>query len=212
MELEQAQLIAHCVDRNGLDAAALLQSLSDRRHADIERLLVQVLLQEAEVGRVAVQAHELDAPTGWGAVLHRRRDGKSQVVYSFAIRDAATETALPILGLLLTVLAATPWVPWVQGAAVVKTLWGKLVRLRRPEDGEAIDVLDALARAAARQRWAEGAPAPTAVEIAQEAGIEIARAIAALTRLERESVVEVAEWAGQRGETAAEGNRWRVRF
>jgi hypothetical protein len=169
---------------------------------------------ESEKPRVEAEATTLPAGAPFSSVVYRDvgADGTRKMV-TFGFRDAAIETALPLLGIAIAVftgkagLASLP-----QVGSVIKTLWSKLVVLKRPEDGDAIDVLEAMSRVRARQLLLGAGEYPSGGDLVHELSLGSEAVARALTRLRSTGVVEAVAWGGQTGDVGNAANRWRVKL
>jgi hypothetical protein len=191
---------------------AVVDTLDDTEAEAVRQALAGVLLEEAEAGTVGRRHVALVVPPGFKSILYRREgdDGVSQVVV-FNLQDAATETAISLLGVLVAVFTGS----WsfgtvISAAGVAKTLWSKLKVLRRPEDAEAIEALEALARARAKLFTAGHNEAPSTAQIEAEAMLPAEALRRALGRLKTLRVIEVARWAGQAEDMAPPGTTWKI--
>jgi hypothetical protein len=123
------------------------------------------------------------------SILYKGAGPKTNTILAFAFKDAATETFFPLLGIALAIYtgkwgAAT--IPQV--GSVLKTLWSKLVLLKRPVDADAIDVLNALVRVRARHVMSESKSHPTTIEIEIDSGLSKNLVIDALKSLTQNQV------------------------
>ena len=94
----------------------------------------------------------------------------------------------------------------------MKTLWGKLVVLRRPGDSDAIDVLESLARVRARHLAAHEDVYPTTFEIQAGASLSAESAKLAFSKLKSKGVIKVVAWGEQQEDIANAGNRWAIKL
>jgi hypothetical protein len=138
----------------GTEGAALLQELSKNDKEELRETLAHVLVDAAKdsVG-VTVGTAELPSGHSFKSIILRTPGAKTNRIYTFTFKDAAVETMLPIMGIALTIYTGK-WgiatIPQVGG--VLKTLWSKLVVLKRSEDADAIDVVKAIVRLRAKHQ------------------------------------------------------------
>jgi DNA-binding transcriptional MocR family regulator len=95
---------------------------------------------------------------------------------------------------------------------VSKTLWSKLILLRRPQDADAIDVLNALLRVRAEHVLNSDKQYPTTREIETNSGMSRDGVIAALKSLRSKGVIEAATWAAQTDDMTQDENQWTVKL
>jgi hypothetical protein len=167
-EVLENELLGYVLRPLGDDAAEIADVLSDDDAALLRTTLREFLVAEAAAGDDVIQRTvSVPKATKLGSVLYRdggKRDSNTLVAFTF--KSAAAETALPLLGIALTIFTGK----WGLGsvtpvASVIKTLWSKLIVLRRPADGEAIDVLETILRARARLLASGRREYPTTAEV-----------------------------------------------
>jgi hypothetical protein len=195
----------------GLDLNDLL---SDEEANALRDTIATFLVAAAdENAGVTVTTEQLPPGNDFKSIIYKSAGVRTNKLLAFSFRDAATETALPLLGITLTIytgkwgLATIP-----QVAGVLKTLWSKLVVLRRPADGDAIDVLNALVRIRTKHIVAAVKDHPTSLEIETDSGLSRDAAMAALKSLRTRGVVEVVTWAEQTDDVNHLYNRWKVKL
>lgn len=183
----------------------------------VHAALVSLLSEEA-ADSDAVERSIREVPAAEAAHLHfivgRRRQGDKTVrLYTFGLRNAGTETALPLLGIALTVFTGIPgWSLVPQVGGVLKTLWSKLVVLERPEDGDAIDALEALVALRA-ERYAKGDDSlPKSGELMAALGWAADRLKPVLSSLNGRKIIEATAWGGQRDDVIHPDTSWRVKL
>lgn len=187
---------------------------SDEEVEELRTALTKFLVDAANDNTgIDVVAEDLGSGKALDLVLIQTGKVKKNCVLCFSFKDAAAETALPILGIALTLyysgrgLAAIP-----QVAGALKTLWSKLILLKRPEDANAIDVLNALLRVRAEHVLSDDEQHPSTREIEINSGLAKDPVTAALKSLRARGVIDVVAWAGQADDMTQDGNRWKVRL
>ena len=150
--IQENELLGRVFKAFGTEGITLLQKLSTSDQKEVRETLAQVLVDAAkDDAGVAAAIEDLPAGHDFKSILFTTRGPKTNRIYTFTFKDAAVETMLPILGIVLTIytgkwgIAAIP-----QVGAVLKTLWSKLLVLKRPEDADAIDVVNAIVRVRAQ--------------------------------------------------------------
>jgi len=217
IQVQENELLGYSLRPLRDAAAALVAQMSDEEATALRTALAHVLLDESSRAgepRVEVASTPIPAGARFSSVLYRDTgvDGTRRMV-TFGFRDAAIETTLPLLGIAITVftdktgLALLP-----QIGSVIKTLWSKLVILKRPQDGDAIDVLEAMSRVRAGHVLEASGEYPSGGELVRELSLEAAVITRALERLRSAGVVEVVAWGGQTGDVGNAANRWRVKL
>ncbi len=131
----------------------------------------------------------------------------------FSFKEAAIETTLPLLGIVLTIytgkwgLASIP-----QAASVLKTLWSKLIVLKRPEDADAIAIVNAIVWVRARHVLQGANEHPSNHELEIESGLSRDSLIVALRSLRSRGVIEASPWAAQTDDFTQQGNCWKIKI
>jgi hypothetical protein len=211
------ELLGYCLRPLGEQAGNVAEALSDDEAEAWRQTLANFLLAEAAQGDaspIQISTVEVPAIRDFKSVLYRDEGiGGSKKIVAFNFRDAAVETALPLLGIAIIVFTGK-WgiaiLPQIGG--VLKTLWSKLVVLKRPDDAEAIDVLEALVRVRARHVTSEHAEYPTGAELKHETDMASDLVKRALARLKAQGVIEAVSWGGQSEDVGHLGNRWRIKL
>jgi hypothetical protein len=216
-EVLETELLGYCLAPLGEAGAALADKLDDEEAESIRRALAGLLAEEAsrgEVCLVGMSAIEVPAHKDLKSILYRDTGvGGTRKIAAFGFRDAAVETWLPLLGIAIAVFTGRWGISSAATAGgVLKTLWSKLVVLKRPADADAIDTLEAVTRI--RARWvADGGKAyPSNADLEREMDLAPEAIERALKRLKASSIIEVVSWGGQKEDLAHPGNQWRVRL
>jgi hypothetical protein len=217
IQVQENELLGYSLRPLGDAGAALVARMSDEEATAVRAALAQVLLDESSQPgepRVEVAATTIPAGAPFSSVVYRDigADGTRKMV-TFAFRDAAVETALPLLGIAIAVFtgkAGLASLPQVGG--VIKTLWSKLVVLKRPQDSDAIDLLEAMSRVRARHLLLGAGEYPSGGDLVRELSLGAEAVTRALTRLRSAGVVEAVAWGGQTGDLGNAANRWRVKL
>lgn len=195
-----------------------IEATADEAHLDaVHDALVALLSQEAARGD-RVERTERDVPAAAAPRLksivgRQTEDGRTVRVYTFGLRDAGVETALPLLGIALTIFTGIPgWSLVPQVGGVLKTLWSKLVVLERPADSDAIDALESLVALRAG-RYANGDPAlPSSADLIAALEWPAERLKPVLSGLNGRKIIEATAWGGQRDDVIHPLTRWRVKL
>ncbi|HEX3129774.1 MAG TPA: hypothetical protein VH394_20735 [Thermoanaerobaculia bacterium] len=214
-QILENELLGYCFLPLGEDAGALADSLTDDDAEALRTALAELLIdQAAEDGLIETGAVEVPAVQDFKSILYRDSGkGGTRKVVAFSFRDAAVETALPLIGIAITVFThklALATLPQIGG--VLKTLWSKVVVLKRPADSDAIDALEAVVRIRARQVAKGGEDYPTTAEVERHLDRQTETVRRALTRLKSSAVLEVVSWGGQTEDVGHPGTSWKVRL
>lgn len=146
------------------------------------------------------------------SIIHRSSHiGRTHKIVAFNLRDGFLESGLPLLGLCV-LLFSGKWGPAaIPGiAAICKTLWDRLVILKRPQDAEAIDTLEALLNLRAESFGQKHVGMPTTAKIAERREKPVSGILKPIAQLSSLKVIKCAEWGDQRGDLEHPGNRWKV--
>lgn len=210
-EVLETELLRHCLSPIQEQASAVRKSFEPEQLDTIRDSLAELLLTEAESGQVPIGTRDLDIrpPKNFKSVMYRSRGSTKIIAFNF--RDAAYETTLQILGLSILLFTNGPSLSTIpQLGGILKTLWSKLVVLRRPSDSDAIDVLEALIRVRARFIASKQDIYPTTAEIQCNARLSTESAKLAFTKLRSRGVLKVVTWGGQQEDVSNAANRWAV--
>jgi hypothetical protein len=215
--VKERELLGYCLQPLGDIGYELLDRWSEEEAVALRSALAQILIDEADQSdllRVEWSATENLAGQRFDSVIFRDKgkDG-TQMMVTFGFRDAAVETALPLLGIAIAVFAGQfGLASALQIAGAAKTLWAKLLVLRRPQDGDAIDVINAILRVRARHLADGRDKYPTGEDLHSELPLAPDLLARALTWLRSKSVVEAVAWGGQRDDDSHLANQWRVKL
>jgi len=218
MNVKENEVVGYCLRVLGDDAEALVETMNEEAFAALQESIVRFLDEEAARGDASPFARtDLDLPPGvkpFRSILFEDRGSNgSRRIVAFSFREAASATALQLLGIALAVfsvkltLAAVP-----QILGVLRTLWSKVIVLGRPADDDAIDVLETIVRLRAKRRVNGDATLPTLREIQGALELEGDMVVRALQKLSSLAVVEVVIWGGQGGNLADSDNAWAVKL
>jgi hypothetical protein len=210
--MQENEIWAEILEPIGKLKEAFNASFSTEESKEISSALAEFLVEAGKDNAgVQVEAEDLPTQSTFKSILYKSSK-RSNKILCFTFKDAAFDTAFPMLGMALT-LYAGKWGPAIpQAAGLLKTLWSKLVLLKRPADSDAIDVLNALIRKRAKHVLDGNKGHPTTHEIEIECGMSRAPVVAALKSLRSRGVVDVESWAGQTDDLAQSENRWKVRL
>lgn len=213
--ISEDALVPFCLDQLPAELRGKILLSDIDRLKSVGALLAEHLLQAANSDPdVVYEGKDVDVrliPDLGSRIGRVSADGKTVRLYTFGFKDAAKSTALQILGLGLAVFLA-PVTPaqGVQALAIAKSLWEKLIVLKRPENGDAIDMMEAIGRRRAAQ-LVEGVEAmPSTLELLADTEISESAATAALKWLESRKLVEATLWGGQAGDVSHPQTQWRI--
>lgn len=138
-------------------------------------------------------------------------NGRTVRIYTFGLVEASKASALQILGIALTFFMAplTPAIG-VQTLAVMKTLWDKLIVLERPQNADAIDALESIAKLRAIHLAEGDESMPSTTEIVDDLEMESDAVTVALKWLESKKIIEASNWGDQEGNVAHPETRWQI--
>ena len=216
-------------DSVGVKAA--VDRLSTNDLAALNAGLGQVIFDDAEqemplAGNQTVpQAAQANSAIAWSETQIKKRESKKSIllrhgdagsrkmIVTFKFKDVFFDTGAPLLGLCVlffvqpqsSVALAIPGI-----YQIGKSLLEKLQILRRPEDAEAIDTLDALLAIRSVHAATNGMEFPTTREIAEHRKLAASELAPALQRLVKIGVIECAVWGGQADDVSHEGNAWKI--
>jgi hypothetical protein len=212
--MQENEIFKRVIDPLGEQGLALNDRLSNDEADELRETLTQFLLSAAdENSGVVVTAEELRPGHDLKSIIYTGSGPKTNKLYAFTFKDAATEAAFPILGIVLAIYTGKWGIATIpQVAGVLKTLWSKLIILKRPEDADAIDVTNALVRVRTHHVLSGSNEHPTSTEIETDSGLPREAVIAALKTLRSRGVIEVSTWAGQTDDVNQLGNRWKVKL
>lgn len=214
--MKETQILASTLNPLGPLAPELVKKMSAGELSALNGALMSFLEDAAghEGAGITRASHELsDEPWVAHSILTPNADKKRNVIVSFSFKDAAIEAAFPILGLALTLYGGhgTP-ATIAQVGGALKTLWSKLIVLKRPQDADAIDTVGAIVRARALYVIVATDEHPTTADLENSSGIPAASLVSALKLLKTRGVIEAASWAAQEDDMNHPGNRWRIRL
>jgi hypothetical protein len=209
--LQENELVGRAIGQLGDLGPALHKQLSAAERAEIKSALAEFLCSQSD--HVTISQRELPGQGDLKSMLYRSAGPRTDTVVCFAFRDAATETMFPLLGIILTIYSGKWGLTTIpQAAGVLKTIWSKLVVLRRPADAGAIDVLKAIARSRAKHIVSGSDDHPTTGEIEIDSGLSNDAVVAALRTLRSRSVIEIDKWDAQTDDMDQPHNRWRIKL
>jgi hypothetical protein len=170
--MQENEIWAEVLNPIGQLRDAFDAKFSNEEVKEISSVLAEFLVETGnDNAGVQVDTEDLPTKSTFKAVIYKSSNPRPNKILCFTFKDAAFEAAFPLLGMALT-LYAGKWGPAIpQAAGVLKTLWSKLVLLKRPEDSDAIDVLNALIRKRAKNVVDGDKEHPTTHEIEIESGM-----------------------------------------
>lgn len=214
------ELFIHCASQlfgseKSHAASEFTRRFSQSQKNEICSAIATVLTDEVDTGRVSVTAQKLPEGEehGFKSILWKhKREGVTQEIALFRIKDTLTENWLPVLGIAVAVFTS-PIGAAFSAAELARRIWRNFRKLKRPQDADAIEVLEAIVKCRAKAVTASDALEPTTRDIAATAGrISEGDVHAALKKLIGLQAVEVAEWGAQAGDLRHPENRWKIRF
>jgi hypothetical protein len=221
MELHQLDLLYGCLKQvSHLEETSdfpeqFINAIGDSVHADVIAELSSLLLEQEATGAVECTVIPNAATSELAARLLTvtGHDGKEKT-YFFRIRDAATASTLPILGVLLAIYAANPIAMVVPSATIAKNLYSNLLSLHHQQDNVALKVIGAITAIRARraspfQRLFVEDEFPTTEEISSYLpDLTFEKIRVALTRLDSLGLIECKHWGDQAKDVSHRDNRW----
>ena len=213
MPVYENELLGFFFKPLGTDKVELSRALGPDKADNLRRALAEVLVDARDPLVVESSEAGIDVPPSFKSILFKG-DGPNErrKVVAFSFKDGFSDTALPLLGILVAVFGGPLALgTGVAALGVVKTLWQKLIILREPQDAAAIRVLDALGRVGAASLAGNG-KAPTWTEVLAATKLDAKDAITALKFLRSKQVVEIANWGDQAENIDNPSNRWKVKL
>jgi hypothetical protein len=210
--MQENEIIGRTLGTFGKEGNALLGKLSKSEVSELRVTLAHFLVSAANEN-ACVTASTVELPSGndFKSILYRT--AKTNRILTFAFKDAAVEALFPILGIALSIYTGTWGVATIpEAGGVLKTLWSKLVVLKRPEDADAIDVVNAIVRVRAQHVLDGSNEHPTSLELETNSGLSKDALIAALKTLRSRGVIEASSWVAQTDDMTQQGNRWRIKL
>lgn len=209
---EQA-LLAYCYAPLRKRGISLETKISVEQLTALQSVVAEVLSEQSpdKVERTETLVPATDYPALRSIVGRESKDGKTVKVFTFALRDAAYDSALPLLGIALTVFTGIPSLALIpQSAAVAKTLWSKMIVLERPKDEDAIDVLETLVVRRAELFASGSEDMPKSCELMDKLQWTIDRTKPALSKLYSRKIIQAKLWGGQQDDFAHGDTQWQV--
>jgi hypothetical protein len=202
-ELAVASLDRFLVNRR-VTTRELLASLDPRHVNETSAVLAELLSKESAPGAVEVTefALETEPEEGFRSIFWKRRaeTGKLHTVALFKIKDSSINLALAFLSVALatqTLELATPIV------GLAQALWTGLRVLKRPEDSDAIDLLEELLAHRAEAAVFKHSPHPKIRELNERIGRNTSETV---QRLVSDGLLEVKTWGDQRDDISNTDN------
>jgi hypothetical protein len=213
MMLER-EIIGRTMGAYGEEGKALLGKLSKSDVNELRVILANFLVSAAsENACVTTGTKELPSGSSFKSIVYKSPGAKPNRMLTFTFKDAAVETVFPILGIALAIYTKGWGIETIPEAlGVLKTLWSKLVVLKRPEDADAIDLINAIARVRVKHVLDGSNEHPTSLELETNSGLSKVGLVAALTTLRSRGVIEASSWAAQTDDMNQEGNRWKIKL
>jgi len=214
MPVYENELIGYFFKPLGTEKVELSLHLGPEMTNNLRHALVEALVDSGDPLLVESSEAAVDVPASFKSILFEsgRSDDRRKVI-AFSFKDGFTDSALPLLGILVAEFGGPlTLASGVAALGVVKTLWQKLVILREPQDAHAIRLLDAFGRVGAANLSGNGKAAPSWQEIVAATKLDAKDAITALKLLRSKAVVEIESWGAQAEDLDNLANRWKVRF
>ncbi len=217
VKIYENQLLGHFLSPLGDRRLAIVELLGEEGAVGLREALAFVLLEQANVADnpwVAVAESDRPASPGFRSVVWRGGGYSSPAkLYAFDFKDAFKASALPGLGLALSLFGGPlTWALVPSGGEILRTLWSKFAAIREPEHADAIRLLDALSQEKANLRIGGSHLAPRWGDVMRRAAMDEASAREALKLLRDKSIIQIAEWGDQAEAVDHADNRWRVKF
>lgn len=202
-------------------AARFMAGVESAKRDELIAELSSLLCAEQQTGKVKCT---YVAPPKTGDLAARiftvKDSGGDPTTIFFNITDAALETALPIVGIFLTLLFAKPTPETaVSIASVAKSMWSHVVSLSVSRDAVALEVLRTIG--AIRASRFAGFPEdrivaeefPSTEQICTRIqGLSDVQVCEGLKRLEAIRLIECKNWGDQKGDLSHKANRWGERL
>jgi hypothetical protein len=198
----------------GTEKVELSRHLGPEMTNNLRHGLVEALVDSDDPALVESSEAAIDVPPAFKSILFERgRSDDRRKVIAFSFKDGFTDSALPLLGILVAVFGGPlTLASAVASLGVVKTLWQKLVILRAPQDTHAIRLLDALGRVGAANLTGSRKAAPRWQDVVAASKLDAKDALTALKVLRGKAIVEIESWGGQAEDLENLANCWKVRF
>ena len=197
----------------GASARDFMVLLQPNTIGDISGLLSAILADEVEAGNVSLTpvSPGVPLPTRFQSILgmRQREDNKIDSIALFALKDTATSSALPLLGVAIAVSTLTPLGAIVPTIELVRQLWRGLRYLKRPRDSEAIDVIEAILEYRVEASVGGSAPYPTVRSLAERVGRGVYSVVKTLLK---NGIIEVHSWGNQRDDLDNPDNTLMIRL
>jgi hypothetical protein len=161
----------------------------------------------AGAGLIGAEPRPIDQSGRYDSVLYGRQGGSTVIAYSFA--GLVFDAAIPLFSAAIAFFTRTAG-PGNAGdaASLVAALWNNFALLREPADGDAIAVIRATIAVRTQGSNFSIDHLPASTEVAQAAGFDLPRTVAALRTLSERRILSVAIWGSQRDDLDDPGNRW----
>jgi hypothetical protein len=212
--MQENEIIGRTLGPFGEEGRALLGKLSKSDVSELRVILANFLVSAAKENDCVTSAtEELPSGNNFKSILYTTPGPKTNRILTFAFKDAAVETVFPILGIAWAIYTKDWGIATIpEAVSVLKTLWSKLVVLKRPEDADAIDVINAIARVRAKHVLDGSNEHPTSLELETNSGLSKVAMVAALKTLRSRGVIEASSWAAQTDDMNQQGNRWKIKL
>jgi hypothetical protein len=158
-------------------------------------------------------------PQGYGLRLRTRyKQGHTESMTFFRIKDSWQSTALSLIGLGLALAYANPIGAIIPAANLVLNTWKNFVVLRRPDDSLQIETYEALVNAQAEIAKSKSVAKNPTVEDIHRVGktkptlVTLDNVLDGLKRLRERNLVEVASWGKNSDDYSNIQNRWRPKL
>lgn len=215
MNVEENQLLAYCFNSID-DPYKLVDYLGADASNNLRSALTLVFAEHAERGELDIgcSLHEWQGAGSFKSVIASGGGySRKQWVAAFSFGVGFSDTALPLLGILIAIFGGPLTLATLPAAlGVAKTLATKLAVLRGPAHRDAISLLNTLAALRERMRRNGESGQPRWSAMLAESGLNEDSAIDALRILRTKSIVTIAEWGAQEEDVKNPDNRWKVKI
>lgn len=212
--MPENEMLKRVVSPLGKQGAALGAKLSQTEYDELLKALAGFLVDVSKEGdEVTVNTEKLPASSDFKSVVYTGSGPKPNTMLVFSFKDAVSETMFPVIGLALTIytgkwgLASIP-----TAAGILKTLWSKLIKLKRPDDANAIDVIQSLERVRTHHILQGANAHPTTKEITEDSNLPSDSVVSALKFLKGRGIIECRAWAKQTDDFVQPDNVWGIRL
>jgi len=217
IRINENEVLGYCYRTSGNTGKLLMNTLTLEEAKAIQMALSEFLYNEASSQNNGfVSFEEVDAPElkDFKSILYRgKAAGKTNKIIAFNFRAALTDTILPLLGVVISIVVGTSGLGTIaQAGTILKTLWGKLNVLKLPGDEVPIRILEALLAVKAKNISEKRDKHPSTQEIEAESTLDHEAFKQGLARLKTLGIISAQQWAGQKEDMTNPDNKWKISF